>query len=100
MKMSNRNPYFRGKVFGKYLLNETLKNKEFLNDIIAKIGGAPEAIVLNNILGRSDALHDMAGADAVVLVLQTENSRFTDAQYERVLCEGYGVPVLGTIVVE
>ena len=79
---------------------EKVQNKEFLNDIIAKIGGAPEAIILNNILGRSDALHDMAGADAVALVLQTENSRFTDAQYERVLCENYGVPVLGTIVVE
>ena len=79
---------------------EKVQNKEFLDDIIAKLGGTPEAVVLNNILGRSDALHDMAGADAVVLVLQTENSRFTDAQYERILCEGYGVPVLGAIVVE
>ena len=32
LKMSNRNPYFRGKVFGKYLLTETLKNIEFLNE--------------------------------------------------------------------
>ena len=79
---------------------EKVQNKEFLNEIIAKIGGMPETVILNNILGRSDALHDMAGADAVVLVLQVENSRFTDAQYERKLCEGYGLHVLGAIVVE
>ena len=79
---------------------EKVQKKEFLDEIIAKTGGTPEVIVLNNILGRSDALHDMAGADAVVLVLQVENSRFADAQYERKLCENYGLHVLGTIVVE
>ncbi len=77
-----------------------VKNQGLLDDLTAKIGTEPEIVVLNNILGRSDALHDMAGADAVALVLQIENTRFTDAQYERMLCEGYGVPVLGAIVVE
>lgn len=79
---------------------DKVQHKEFLEDVISKIGSEPEVLVLNNILGRSDALHDMAGADAVALVIQTENSRFTDVQYERLLCEGFGVPVLGTIVVE
>lgn len=79
---------------------DKVQHEEFLEDVIAKVGSEPEVLILNNILGRPDALHDMAGSDAVLLVLQTENSRFTDVQYERLLCEGYGVPVLGAVVVE
>lgn len=79
---------------------EKVQSKDFLDAIVAKIGGTPEMLVLNNILGRSDALHDMAGADGVILVLQTENSRFNDVQSERILCEGYGLNVLGAVVVE
>lgn len=79
---------------------DKVKNQGFLEDIAAKVGSVPEVIILQNILGRSDALQDMAGADGVVLVLQTENSRFADVQYERLLCEGFKIPVLGTIVVE
>ena len=79
---------------------EKVQNKDFLDAIVAKIGRTPEILVLNNILGRSDALHDMAGADGVILVLQTENSRFNDIQSERTLCEGYGLNVLGAVVVE
>lgn len=32
MKMSNRDPYFRGQIFGNYLLNEISKNIEFLSE--------------------------------------------------------------------
>ena len=79
---------------------DKVNRKEFLEEIAAEVGDCPEVIVINNILGRSDALQGMSGADGAVLVLQTENSRFNDGLYERILCESYGAYVIGAIAVE
>lgn len=79
---------------------EKLQKKEFLEDIAAKTGTEPELKILKNILGNSDALREIGDADAALLVLQTESSRFADIHYGRLLCESNGVPVLGAIVVE
>ncbi len=77
-----------------------MEKNDFLKEIAALTGDQPEIEVLDNILGRPDTLHALSETDGAVLVLQIEDSRFLDIQYERLLCEGYQIPVLGAIVVE
>lgn len=79
---------------------ESVKPEEFLEDIKKKAGSDLSITVESNILKNADSLQSAAEADGVLLVIQTESSRFMDVQYERMLCEGYQSPVIGTILVE
>lgn len=79
---------------------ESVEPKEFLDDIKKKAGSDLSITVESNILKNADSLQSAAEADGVLLVIQTESSRFMDVQYERMLCEGYQSQVIGAILVE
>ena len=79
---------------------ERMQCRDFFTEIASKTGEAPKAVVLDNILGSPGALKKMAENDGAVIVFQTETTRFNDVQYERILCEGSGVVVLGTVIIE
>lgn len=79
---------------------ESVEPKEFLEDIKKKAGTDLTVTIESNILKNADSLQSVAEADGVLLVIQTESSRFMDVQYERMLCEGYHSQVIGAILVE
>lgn len=74
--------------------------KAFLQHIGEQANHAPEVLIGSNLLGSAQTVQTMSDADAVLLVFQTEKSRFTDVVKAHKLCESYSVPVLGAIVVE
>lgn len=79
---------------------EKAKPAGFLDDIAEKTETPPEVFVQRDILKNPESMQKLSDAEGAVLVVQIENSRLMDVQYEKLMCMGYGAQVIGAIIVE